>query len=185
MVTLLLLHGSTSPQLHPRGVVLVHVTSEVTIFLSFSHMELWRQNFWQPIENHSMIKLPIYLFFLPGTLDIHNELESVVAKFVRKPAAMVFGMGFATNSSNIPTLVGKGDLIISDELNHTSLVLGARLSGAKIKVFQHNGKVGNASYTIRKRGTMVRKLGDGGFPCTMALGGGGTPLYKLYRYVWC
>ncbi|KAJ7379980.1 Serine palmitoyltransferase 2 [Desmophyllum pertusum] len=73
-----------------------------------------------------------------GTLDIHNELESVVAKFVRKPAAMVFGMGFATNSSNIPTLVGKGDLIISDELNHTSLILGARLSGAKIKVFQHN-----------------------------------------------
>ena len=54
---------------------------------------------------------------------------------------MVFGMGFATNSANIPTLVGKGDLIISDELNHTSLILGARLSGAKIKVFKHNGKI--------------------------------------------
>ena len=53
---------------------------------------------------------------------------------------MVFGMGFATNSTNIPTLVGKGDLIVSDELNHSSLVLGARLSGAKIKVFKHNGK---------------------------------------------
>ena len=53
---------------------------------------------------------------------------------------MVFGMGFATNAANIPTLVGKGDLIISDELNHASLVLGARLSGAKIKVFKHNGK---------------------------------------------
>nr|XP_058969758.1 serine palmitoyltransferase 2-like [Pocillopora verrucosa] len=73
-----------------------------------------------------------------GTLDIHNELEALVAKFVGKPAAMVFGMGFATNSANIPTLVGKGDLIISDELNHTSLILGARLSGAKIKVFKHN-----------------------------------------------
>ena len=53
---------------------------------------------------------------------------------------MTFGMGFATNSTNIPTLVGKGDLIVSDELNHASLVLGARLSGAKIKVFKHNGK---------------------------------------------
>ena len=53
---------------------------------------------------------------------------------------MAFGMGFATNSTNIPTLVGKGDLIVSDELNHSSLVLGARLSGAKIKVFKHNGK---------------------------------------------
>ena len=78
-------------------------------------------------------------FLVPGSLAIHDELEALVARFVGKPAAMVFGMGFATNSANIPTLVGKGDLIISDELNHTSLVLGARLSGAKIKVFNHNG----------------------------------------------
>lgn len=61
-----------------------------------------------------------------------------MARFVGKPAAMVFGMGFATNSTNIPTLVGKRDLIISDELNHRSLVTGAILSGAKIKVFKHN-----------------------------------------------
>ena len=80
-------------------------------------------------------------FLLLGTLDIHSELEAVVARFVGKPAAMVFGMGFATNACNIPTLVGKGDLIISDELNHTSLILGARLSEAKIKVFKHNGKM--------------------------------------------
>lgn len=64
-----------------------------------------------------------------------------MARFVGKPAAIAFGMGFATNSTNIPTLVGKGDLIVSDELNHSSLVLGARLSGAKIKVFKHNGKL--------------------------------------------
>lgn len=88
----------------------------------------------------------IYPLLVPGTLAIHDELEALVARFVGKPAAMVFGMGFATNSANIPTLVGKGDLIISDELNHTSLVLGARLSGAKIKVFKHNGKVGSARY---------------------------------------
>ncbi|XP_044163019.1 serine palmitoyltransferase 2-like isoform X2 [Acropora millepora] len=73
-----------------------------------------------------------------GTLTIHQELEALVARFVGKPAAVVFGMGFATNAGNIPTLVGKGSLIISDELNHTSLILGARLSGAKIKVFKHN-----------------------------------------------
>lgn len=84
-------------------------------------------------------------FLVPGTLAIHDELEALVARFVGKPAAMVFGMGFATNSANIPTLVGKGDLIISDELNHTSLVLGARLSGAKIKVFKHNGKARSVS----------------------------------------
>ncbi|KAK2553865.1 Serine palmitoyltransferase 2 [Acropora cervicornis] len=66
-----------------------------------------------------------------GILTIHQELEALVARFVGKPAAVVFGMGFATNAGNIPTLVGKGSLIISDELNHTSLILGARLSDMK------------------------------------------------------
>ena len=53
---------------------------------------------------------------------------------------MVFGMGFATNSTNLPTLVDSKCLIVSDELNHSSLILGARLSGARIKIFRHNGK---------------------------------------------
>ncbi|XP_069464435.1 serine palmitoyltransferase 3-like [Ambystoma mexicanum] len=73
-----------------------------------------------------------------GNLDKHKELEELVAQFVGMDAAMVFGMGFATNSMNIPALVGKGCLILSDELNHTSLILGARLSGATIRVFKHN-----------------------------------------------
>ena len=97
-------------------------------------------------------------FLLPGTLDIHSELEQVVARFVGKPAAMVFGMGFATNSANIPTLVGKGDLIISDELNHTSLILGARLSGAKIKVFKHNGKVTSLAACELERFALVLRF---------------------------
>uniref|UniRef100_A0A8C8SH25 serine C-palmitoyltransferase n=1 Tax=Pelusios castaneus TaxID=367368 RepID=A0A8C8SH25_9SAUR len=73
-----------------------------------------------------------------GNIDKHVELENLVARFLDVEAAMVFGMGFATNSMNIPALVGKGCLILSDELNHTSLVLGARLSGATIRVFKHN-----------------------------------------------
>ncbi|XP_053568115.1 serine palmitoyltransferase 3 isoform X2 [Bombina bombina] len=73
-----------------------------------------------------------------GNLDKHKELEELVSQFVGVESAMVFGMGFATNSMNIPALVGKDCLILSDELNHTSLVLGARLSGATIRVFKHN-----------------------------------------------
>ncbi|XP_005995088.1 serine palmitoyltransferase 3 [Latimeria chalumnae] len=73
-----------------------------------------------------------------GNLDKHTELENLVAEFLGVEAAMVFGMGFATNSMNIPALVGKGCLILSDELNHTSLILGARLSGSTIRVFKHN-----------------------------------------------
>ncbi|KAM6464135.1 serine palmitoyltransferase 3 [Liasis olivaceus] len=73
-----------------------------------------------------------------GNLDKHVELENMVAQFLGVEAALAFGMGFATNSMNIPALVGKGCLILSDELNHTSLVLGARLSGATIRIFKHN-----------------------------------------------
>ena len=50
----------------------------------------------------------------------------------------IVGMGFATNSTVIPALIGKGSLIISDELNHSSIVTGARSSGSKIKIFKHN-----------------------------------------------
>ncbi|XP_028612671.1 serine palmitoyltransferase 3 [Grammomys surdaster] len=73
-----------------------------------------------------------------GTLDIHMELEDLMAKFLNVEAAMVFGMGFATNSTNIPIFVGKGCLILSDEFNHSSVILGARLSGAVIRPFKHN-----------------------------------------------
>uniref|UniRef100_M1BIA8 Serine palmitoyltransferase long chain base subunit n=1 Tax=Solanum tuberosum TaxID=4113 RepID=M1BIA8_SOLTU len=73
-----------------------------------------------------------------GTTTIHTELEEHVAKFVGKPAAIVFGMGYVTNSAVLPVLIGEGGLIISDSLNHNSIVNGARGSGATIRVFQHN-----------------------------------------------
>uniref|UniRef100_A0A671SS94 serine C-palmitoyltransferase n=1 Tax=Sinocyclocheilus anshuiensis TaxID=1608454 RepID=A0A671SS94_9TELE len=73
-----------------------------------------------------------------GNLKRHEELEKLVASFLGVESAMAFGMGFATNSMNIPALAGKGCLILSDELNHASLVLGARLSGSTIRVFKHN-----------------------------------------------
>ncbi|RXH85322.1 hypothetical protein DVH24_042090 [Malus domestica] len=74
------------------------------------------------------------------TMDLHNELEECVANFVGKPAAIVFGMGYVTNSVILPILMGKGDLIVSDSLNHNSIVNGARGSGTRVCVFQHNSK---------------------------------------------
>uniref|UniRef100_A0A6J0TVB9 Serine palmitoyltransferase 2 n=1 Tax=Pogona vitticeps TaxID=103695 RepID=A0A6J0TVB9_9SAUR len=73
-----------------------------------------------------------------GNLDKHEELETLLARYLGVESALAYGMGFATNSMNIPALVGKGCLILSDELNHASLVLGARLSGATIRIFKHN-----------------------------------------------
>jgi serine palmitoyltransferase len=73
-----------------------------------------------------------------GITALHVELEKLVARFVGKEDAMVYGMGFGTNSTGIPSLVGKGGLIISDANNHSSIVTGARSSGAAVLVFKHN-----------------------------------------------
>ena len=76
-----------------------------------------------------------------ATMQSHIELEALVARFVGKEASMVISMGFATNSTTLPALVERGCLIVSDELNHSSLVFGARLSGASIRIFKHNNTV--------------------------------------------
>ncbi|KAK2576020.1 hypothetical protein KPH14_007372 [Odynerus spinipes] len=73
-----------------------------------------------------------------GSAPIHEELEKLTAKFLGVEDAIVFGMGFATNALNLPALVSEGCLVLSDEKNHASLILGLRLSGAVIRVFHHN-----------------------------------------------
>eukprot|EP00878_Enallax_costatus_P034590 GHUV01038365.1.p1 GENE.GHUV01038365.1~~GHUV01038365.1.p1 ORF type:complete len:484 (+),score=137.40 GHUV01038365.1:213-1664(+) len=73
-----------------------------------------------------------------GTTSIHVELEQLVADFLGKEDAITFGMGFATNAASIPALAGPGTLVLSDSLNHTSIVAGVKASGATVKVFRHN-----------------------------------------------
>ena len=73
-----------------------------------------------------------------GTTVLHQQLERTVANFLLRDDALVFSMGFNTNATTIPALMGAGDLILSDELNHTSIVTGARASGASIRVFPHD-----------------------------------------------
>lgn len=73
-----------------------------------------------------------------GNHKIHIELEKLTAQFLGVEDATVFGMGFATNALNLPTLLSPGCLVLSDEKNHASIILGLRLSGATTKVFKHN-----------------------------------------------
>lgn len=73
-----------------------------------------------------------------GTSQLHGQLEELTARFLGVEAAMVVGMGFATNSLGLPAILGPGCLAVSDERNHASLILGLRLSKATIKVFHHN-----------------------------------------------
>lgn len=69
---------------------------------------------------------------------MHNELEALTAQFLGTEDAIVFGMGFATNALNLPSLLSPGCLVVSDEKNHASIILGLRLSGATVKVYKHN-----------------------------------------------
>ena len=73
-----------------------------------------------------------------GTLDIHEELEEKLAKFKKAEAVIVFQSGFTANMGAIPAIMTKQDAIISDELNHASIIDGCRLSGAKILRFKHS-----------------------------------------------
>src|SRR5437868_3772285 len=72
-----------------------------------------------------------------GTMTIHMELEEKIARFKNTEACVVFQSGFAANAGTVSAILGKDDFIISDELNHASIIDGARLSRAKIKVFRH------------------------------------------------
>ena len=75
---------------------------------------------------------------LSGTLNLHNELEKRIARFKDTESAIVFSSGYITNLSTISVLVKQGDLIICDKLNHSSIVDGCRLSGARFITFRHN-----------------------------------------------
>jgi glycine C-acetyltransferase len=74
---------------------------------------------------------------IAGTMDLHVELDRRLAAFKGVEAAVTFQSGFAANLAVIPALVGKEDVIFSDELNHASIIDGARLSGATILRYKH------------------------------------------------
>src|SRR6202048_3155352 len=74
---------------------------------------------------------------IAGTMKIHMELEEKIARFKNVEACVVFQSGFTANAGTVSSFLGKDDFIISDELNHASIIDGCRLSRAKILVFRH------------------------------------------------
>jgi glycine C-acetyltransferase len=74
---------------------------------------------------------------IAGTMKIHMELEERIARFKNVEACVVFQSGFTANAGTVSAILGKEDFIVSDELNHASIIDGARLSRAKILVFRH------------------------------------------------
>src|SRR5438067_1790221 len=78
---------------------------------------------------------------IAGTMDIHMELERRLAAFKKTEAVVVFQSGFAANAGTVAAVLTKDDVVVSDELNHASIINGCRLSRASIKVFPHKDVV--------------------------------------------
>lgn len=95
---------------------------------------------------------------IAGTLSLHVELEKRLAEFKGAEATITLQSGFNANGAVIPALVGKEDAIFSDELNHASIIDGARLSGAKIIRYAHNDAEALEDMLMKNAGTFRRAL---------------------------
>ena len=93
---------------------------------------------------------------ISGTTEAHERLEKKIAAFKHKEKALVFGSGFLANLGILTSFAGKGDVVIMDKLCHASLIDGARLSGAEVRVFPH--KHYEKCEELLKKSTASRKL---------------------------
>lgn len=116
---------------------------------------------------------------IAGNMEIHTELENRLARFKGVEAAVVLQSGFSANTAVIPILAGKEDLIISDELNHASIIDGSRLSGARIERYAHADAVDLERVILENAGKYRRALviTDGVF----SMDGDLAPLDKIYE----
>ena len=116
---------------------------------------------------------------IAGTMDLHLELEKRVAAFKQSEAAITFQSGFCANLGTIQALVGKRDVIFSDELNHASIIDGCRLSGAEIIRYDHCSPSSLEQVIKEHEGTFEKAIivSDGVF----SMDGDIAPLDKLYE----
>jgi len=116
---------------------------------------------------------------IAGTMKLHEELERRVAQFKKSEAAITFQSGFCANLGTIQALVGKDDVIFSDELNHASIIDGCRLSGARIIRYNHCDPVHLEQVIKENEGTYQRAMiiSDGVF----SMDGDIAPLDKLHE----
>ncbi len=116
---------------------------------------------------------------IAGTMELHLELERRLAAFKGVESAITFQSGFTANMGTIPALVGKDDAIVSDELNHASIIDGSRLSGAKILRYAHCDPADLDRVLTENRGQFPKVLviTDGVF----SMDGDIAPLDKIYE----
>ena len=118
---------------------------------------------------------------IAGTMELHCELEDRMARFKGVESAITFQSGFNANLGTIPALVGKADVIFSDELNHASIIDGSRLSGAKIVRYKHcdAADLERVLQAERQKYPHALVVSDGVF----SMDGDVAPLDKIYDVV--
>jgi len=124
----------------PQGAWLVVDGKKVLNFCSNNYLGLANHPKVVQAAREAMEKYgvgPAAVRTIAGTMDLHVELEKRLAAFKGVESAITFQSGFNANLATIPALVGKDDVIFSDELNHASIIDGCRLSGAKIVRYNH------------------------------------------------
>src|ERR1700726_962666 len=132
-ICLRVLEGEQKPVSHFDGKEVINLSSNNYLGLT-THKTLRRAAI-DAIRTHGVGAGAVRI--IAGTMDLHMALEEQIAKFKGTEAAVVFQSGFTANAGTVSAVLGKEDLIISDELNHASIIDGARLSKATIKVFKH------------------------------------------------
>lgn len=105
-------------------------------YLGLANHPRLRQAAREAIDTHGIG--PGAVRSIAGTMDLHLQLEQALADFKNAEACITFQSGFTANLATIPALVGRGDIIFSDELNHASIIDGSRLSRADVVRYAHN-----------------------------------------------
>jgi len=145
----------------PQGAWLVVDGKRVLNFCSNNYLGLANHPALVKAAQEAVAKYgigPAAVRTIAGTMDLHLELERRLAAFKRVEAAISFQSGFCANLATIPALVGKEDVIFSDELNHASIIDGARLSGAHIIRFAHANPADLDRVIHEAQGTYRRAL---------------------------
>jgi glycine C-acetyltransferase len=116
---------------------------------------------------------------IAGTMKLHIEVEKKLAKFKRTESALIYQTGFAANAGLIPQLVGEGDIIISDELNHGSIIDGVRLAKADRAVYKHKdmGELDKVLKEADKKYRRILIITDGVF----SMDGDIAPMDKIVK----
>lgn len=166
----------------PQGAWLVVDGKKVLNFCSNNYLGLANHPKVVQAAREAMEKYgvgPAAVRTIAGTMDLHVELEKRLADFKGVEAAITFQSGFNANLATIPALVGKEDIIFSDELNHASIIDGCRLSGAKIVRYNHCDPqdLDKAMFEERRNHPRALVVTDGVF----SMDGDIAPLDQIYE----